>query len=266
MAPAPWCLVLVVALAAAASADEVDASSSTGVPPALVDDDVCLGADEECSLSLRQLRHRQQQQEVTKVDGEEDVDGAAKLADGAKGLDMQLESGGAEEGTDAAIAEAALADSTSSGHHHHHHHHRAENQLRWAPDSKYCMSVDGNVFGNGRKMQLWECSAGMGQYFDYVPTEPSTLLRSAAAPGFCVVVDGNQNHNGAKVQLWQCDPSSQAQHWIMKGHGYQSVLLKSAAFPGKCLVVNGNRGVNGNKLQIWDCHGDKEFKLWTPTR
>jgi len=266
MAPAPWCLVLVVALAAAASADEVDASSSTGVPPALVDDDVCLGADEECSLSLRQLRHRQQQQrEVAEVAGEEDVEGAAKLVDEVKGRDAQLESGGAEESTN--VAEAALTGSTSHGHHHHHHHHHgAENQLRWAPMSKYCMSVDGNVFGNGQKMQLWECKAGMGQYFDYTPTEPTTLLRSAAAPAFCVVIDGNHNHNGAKVQLWQCDSSSQAQHWIMQGHGYQSVLLKNAAFPGKCLVVNGNRGVNGNKLQIWDCDGSEEFKLWTPTR
>lgn len=264
MAPALWHLVLVGALAAAASAGETGGSSA-GPPAGLLDDDVCLGADEECSLSLRQLRHRQQQQEVAQAAGEEDVNRAAKLVDGAFARDEQLGSGDAEEGAN--IAEAALAGSTSSGHHHHHHHHhRAENQLRWAPDSKYCMSVDGNVFGNGQKMQLWQCKEGMGQYFDYTPTEPTTLLRSAAAPAFCVVVDGNHDRNGAKVQLWQCDPGAQAQRWIMQGHGERSVLLKNAAFPSKCLVVNSNGGYNGNKLQIWECEGAEHWKLWTPTR
>merc|ERR1719277_122466 len=163
-----------------------------------------------------------------------------------------------KEGADA--SDIAMEGSADGGHH---HHHPVENQLRWAPDSKYCMSVDKNAFANGQKMQIWECKAGMGQYFSYTPGH-HTLLRSAAARAFCVVIDGNSFHNGAKVQLWECDPSERAQHWILAGHGWRGVMIKNAAYPSKCLVVNGNAGYNGNKLQLWDCRGSEQFKLWTP--
>lgn len=238
--------VLLGALAAIAFAGESDGSN--GPPPGLVEDDVCLGEDEECSLSFRQLRHRQQKQEVAEV-----VDTDSK---------KEVEHVGKE---DVRMAEDSKAGFSNHGHHHHGHHHHAEKQLRWSHQPGMCMSVDGNTFKNGQKMQLWECAAGMGQYFDYQPTTPTTLLRSAAAPAFCVVVDGNKNHNGAKVQLWACDSSSEAQQWIMSGYDARNVMLKNAAFPSKCLVVNGNNGYNGNKLQMWDCAGDEEQKLWKPS-
>jgi len=263
-------LVLASSLAAIACAEEV-ADGGVVKPSDLVNDDACFTGDEtECSLSLRQLRLQQPPVELGK-DGAvatESIEGASTRDDVqhdmvGKDAEAFMQETSINERTN--IAEAALEDSADEGHHHHHHH-QAEKQLRWAPDSRYCLSVDNNVFGKGQKMQLWQCKAGMGQFFHYTPSEESTLLRSAAAPAFCVVVDGNSHHNGAKVQLWECDPYVQAQHWIMEHHGAGSVLIRNAAFPSKCLVVNGNEGYNGNKLQIWNCQGAEQFKQWVPTR
>lgn len=213
-------------------------------------------------MSLRQLRS--QQQDASQV--REEVAFAAESIKGGvlhDSADNAVSGADGEEGT--AAAEVALEGSADNGHGHHHHgHHTAENQLRWAADSDYCMSVDGNAFANGQKVQIWKCMAGMGQYFHYDPTGRTTLLRSAAAPAFCVVVDGNNFHNGAKVQLWQCESHVKAQHWIMETGGGRKVMLRNAAFPSKCLVVNGNDGYNGNKLQLWDCQGSEQLKLWKP--
>lgn len=134
--------------------------------------------------------------------------------------------------------------------------------ILWAADDRYCMSVDGNTFKNGAKMQLWECSGSMGQVFlmpSYPLSLPQFLLKPSDASGFCVVIDGNQNRNGARAQLWQCDPSVFAQHWFWECGSTDAwgacdyMLLKNAAFPDKCLVVNGNTGHNGNFLQLWSC-------------
>jgi len=265
MASALMRLVLAGSLAAIACADGV---ADGGVVKAsdLVNDDACFTGDEaECSLSLRQLRLRQPPVEI----GEDGAVATQSIEGASTRDDVENDMAGKDDEEfmqEAFIKERAAALEDSAGEGHHHHHHQAEKQLRWAPDSRYCLSVDNNVFGKGQKMQLWQCKAGMGQFFHYTPSQETTLLRSAAAPAFCVVVDGNSDHNGAKVQLWECDPYVQAQHWIMEHHGAGSVLIRNAAFPSKCLVVNGNKGYNGNKLQVWNCQGDGQFKQWVPTR
>uniref|UniRef100_A0A7S2QH00 Ricin B lectin domain-containing protein n=1 Tax=Zooxanthella nutricula TaxID=1333877 RepID=A0A7S2QH00_9DINO len=171
--------------------------------------------------------------------------GAAAEPMGGQGL-----AGNASVAVDAAV----LASSYVAG-----------DAIEWAHDDTYCMSVEGNTFKNGQKLQLWQCADGLGQFFQYDgDAGAGVLIRAAAASAFCVVIDGNSGKNGAEIQLWQCDPQAQVQRWIPQGCGMQCpfVTLRNAAFQDKCLVVDANVGKNGNKLQLWDCQGSDELKQW----
>jgi len=158
--------------------------------------------------------------------------------------------GNASAATDAAV----LASSYVAG-----------DTIEVAHDDRYCMSVEGNTFQNGQKLQLWQCADGLGQFFQYDgDAGAGVLIRAAAASAFCVVIDGNSGKNGAQIQLWQCDPQEPVQRWIPQGCGMQCpfVTLRNAAFQDKCLVVDANVGKDGNKLQLWDCQGSDELKQW----
>merc|ERR1712232_268300 len=132
--------------------------------------------------------------------------------------------------------------------------------VSWNFDSSYCMSVDNNVFQNGQKMQLWKCSDGSGQKFQF--DSSSSVLRPSEETQFCVVIDGNKNENGARIQLWECDLSVEAQQWVRQRVG-DAQLLRNKAFPDKCLVVDSNKGANGQKLQIWTCDkAAQQYQTW----
>eukprot|EP00929_Paragymnodinium_shiwhaense_P089972 TRINITY_DN501_c0_g1_i3.p1 TRINITY_DN501_c0_g1~~TRINITY_DN501_c0_g1_i3.p1 ORF type:complete len:141 (-),score=26.08 TRINITY_DN501_c0_g1_i3:731-1153(-) len=62
-----------------------------------------------------------------------------------------------------------------------------------------CLSVDGNRFQNGAKLQAWTCQSSTGQLFEYSPNDKT--LRAVHDPSYCVVTDSNRFAPSTKAQL-----------------------------------------------------------------
>lgn len=149
-------------------------------------------------------------------------------------------------------------------------------QIRWAKDTKYCLSTDGNRAGNGVKLQLWECDASWsspGQIFDQtflggVQGDGWDGTMSMAGTEYCVVVDGNTWKDGAKIQLWKCDAYNSNMKWDMwsnMGGSCSGMISPKETNLKFCIVIDGNRAFNGAKVQLWECEdGDTWEKTWSP--
>jgi len=101
-----------------------------------------------------------------------------------------------------------------------------QNLLRWAADerirmafnSQYCIVVDNDDFKNGAKIQLWECDDFNAKqdwvlWSHFGGSCSGMIAAQATNKEYCMVVDGNNGFDGAKVQLWTCEGDQYAKTW-----------------------------------------------------
>merc|ERR550525_293072 len=79
------------------------------------------------------------------------------------------------------------------------------------------MAIDGDEYGGGAKIQLWQCTNPMKhQIWQFGRLGTSGQIRQASphqdGSSMCVSIDANKAFNGARVRLWSC--AGTLQDWL----------------------------------------------------
>jgi endo-1,4-beta-xylanase len=126
-----------------------------------------------------------------------------------------------------------------------------------------CLDADlNNIWSNGDRAQLWDCSGGANQQWAWGtgsqcsnPAEVVCELINQYS-GKCLDADSTGiGNNGDTVQLWDCwGGANQMWHigWCDPGNPNYCEIINQA--DGKCLDADlNNINTNGDKVQLWDC-------------
>ncbi len=106
-----------------------------------------------------------------------------------------------------------------------------------------CLDVDGNLTGNGTKLELYDCNRVGGQ--QWVPQANGSLLNPQS--GRCLDDPNGNTANGTALQIYDCNGSAAQQFRVTQG---APVHLPG----GKCVHVAGDHnGGNLAAVQVGDC-------------
>lgn len=111
-----------------------------------------------------------------------------------------------------------------------------------------CLDVPAWNFGDGVRVQLWDCARSTNQQWQLVDGTVRTQN------GQCLDVAWGAVGDGAPVQIATCS-GSPAQQWVLSDAGD---LVNPQA--GRCLDVTDWNAANGARLQIWTCAGTANQK------
>ncbi|MGN8247355.1 beta-1,3-glucanase family protein [Cellulomonas soli] len=114
-----------------------------------------------------------------------------------------------------------------------------------------CLDVPAWNFGDGVRVQLWDCAGSSNQQWQMVDGTIRTQN------GQCLDVAWGPFGDGAPVQIANCS-GNPAQEWVLTDAGD---LVNPQA--GRCLDVTDWNGANGALLQIWSCAGTANQKWAT---
>eukprot|EP00929_Paragymnodinium_shiwhaense_P096868 TRINITY_DN585_c0_g1_i1.p1 TRINITY_DN585_c0_g1~~TRINITY_DN585_c0_g1_i1.p1 ORF type:complete len:406 (-),score=45.33 TRINITY_DN585_c0_g1_i1:275-1492(-) len=103
-----------------------------------------------------------------------------------------------------------------------------------------CLSVEGNHFKNGAKVQAWTCKSAKGQRFKFNAWDAT--LRPVHAPHYCVVTHYNKCEPGTKLKLWKCNKAGNGKYWVEEekkfwGHTDTFVRYLSKANGHVCIGI-----------------------------
>ncbi|WP_449386247.1 beta-1,3-glucanase family protein [Cellulomonas soli] len=111
-----------------------------------------------------------------------------------------------------------------------------------------CLDVPAWNFGDGVRVQMWDCTGGTNQQWQLVDGTIRT------ENGQCLDVAWGPFGDGAPVQIANCS-GNLAQEWVLTQAGD---LVNPQA--GRCLDITDWNGSNGALLQIWSCAGTANQK------
>jgi len=130
--------------------------------------------------------------------------------------------------------------------------------LRNTATGNKCLDADLGTFGNGGKVQVWDCWGGANQQWvvdqDHC-TNPGDgfnycELRNQQNPSMCLDADANFIGNGGVVQIWQCLGTTN-QLWAVLTNADGSGHFVLWLLAGYHLVVDLNSAcVNQNGCQV----------------
>jgi hypothetical protein len=115
-----------------------------------------------------------------------------------------------------------------------------------------CADIDDNTIVNGTDAQLWDCTAGQNQVWQYNSTRKELVVYSNK----CLDAYNLGTTNGTRVVIWDCNGQSN-QKWNLNSDG--TITNVNA---GLCLDAYGAATANGTKLVLWSCNGQDNQK-WT---
>ncbi|GAA4622807.1 glycoside hydrolase family 64 protein [Cellulomonas oligotrophica] len=111
-----------------------------------------------------------------------------------------------------------------------------------------CLDVPAWSFGDGVRVQTWDCTGGTNQQWEMVDGTIRTQN------GKCLDVAWGAVGDGAPVQIATCSGNA-AQQWVLSDAGD---LVNPQA--DKCLDITDWNAANGARLQIWTCAGTANQK------
>jgi len=143
-------------------------------------------------------------------------------------------------------------------------------QLRWEPDLGKCLSVDHDIFENGRRMQTWDCDESGARFSvnttlqahaDWIRAAHKDWMPSGT---FVVSVKNDAPTNGTRVVLSRIDVDNLKQKWIVEpvGRSYSQVMLKSNANRSQCMVVKDKNAFDGQRVEIRSCSSAGSNAIW----
>ncbi|MFF8351812.1 RICIN domain-containing protein [Streptomyces chartreusis] len=115
-----------------------------------------------------------------------------------------------------------------------------------------CVDIDDNTIANGTDAQLWDCTAGQNQVWQYHSTRKELVVYGNK----CLDAYNLGTTNGTRVVIWDCNGQNN-QKWNLNSDG---TLTNVNA--GLCLDAYGAAAANGTKLVLWTCNGQDNQK-WT---
>ncbi|WP_200307350.1 RICIN domain-containing protein [Streptomyces adelaidensis] len=117
-----------------------------------------------------------------------------------------------------------------------------------------CADINNNTIGNGTDAQLWACSGGQNQVWQYNSTRKELVIYGNK----CLDAYGQGTVNGTRVVIWDCNGQNN-QKWNVNSDG--TITNVNA---GLCLDAYGAATANGTKLVLWACNGQNNQK-WSLT-
>ncbi|MET9972657.1 RICIN domain-containing protein, partial [Streptomyces sp. NPDC006356] len=115
-----------------------------------------------------------------------------------------------------------------------------------------CADINDNTIANGTDAQLWDCTAGQNQIWQYNSTRKELVVYGNK----CLDAYNRGTTNGTRVVIWDCNGQTN-QKWNINSDG---TLTNVNA--GLCLDAYGAATANGTKLVLWTCNGQNNQK-WT---
>ncbi|WP_182907134.1 non-reducing end alpha-L-arabinofuranosidase family hydrolase [Microbispora sp. H13382] len=116
-----------------------------------------------------------------------------------------------------------------------------------------CLDVAGNTDALGTGLQIWDCSGGANQAFEFTSAGELRTFNGTR----CVDAYNMGTTNGTKVVIWSCNGQTN-QKWQQNSDGSIRGVQS-----GLCLDVTGVGTANGTAVQLWSCNGQTNQKWST---
>ncbi|WP_432926493.1 non-reducing end alpha-L-arabinofuranosidase family hydrolase [Microbispora sp. CA-135349] len=113
-----------------------------------------------------------------------------------------------------------------------------------------CLDVAGNTDALGTALQIWDCSGGANQAFEFTSAGELRTFNGTR----CVDAYNMGTTNGTKVVIWSCNGQTN-QKWQQNADG----SIKGVQ-SGLCLDVTGMGTANGTAIQLYTCNGQTNQK------
>ncbi|WP_169981110.1 non-reducing end alpha-L-arabinofuranosidase family hydrolase [Microbispora sp. H10836] len=113
-----------------------------------------------------------------------------------------------------------------------------------------CLDVAGNTDALGTGLQIWDCSGGANQAFEFTSAGELRTFNGTR----CVDAYNMGTTNGTKVVIWSCNGQTN-QKWQQNADGSIRGVQS-----GLCLDVTGVGTANGTAVQLWSCNGQTNQK------
>ncbi|MDX2938170.1 ricin-type beta-trefoil lectin domain protein [Streptomyces ipomoeae] len=117
-----------------------------------------------------------------------------------------------------------------------------------------CADINNNTISNGTDAQLWDCTGGQNQVWQYNSTRKELVVYGNK----CLDAYNRGTTNGTRVVIWDCTGGTN-QQWNVNSDG--TITNVNA---GLCLDAYGAATTNGTKLVLWSCNGQNNQK-WSLT-
>lgn len=121
-----------------------------------------------------------------------------------------------------------------------------------------CLDVDsGNVFRDGTRYQIWDCTKGDNQQFALIPLGNSYFKLINKASQKVADLDNGNSKNGTKIQQWSYT-NADWQQWKLLDNG---LLVNKKT--GKAFDLENGSTYNGTKIHEWDSYPNLDSQKWT---
>jgi hypothetical protein len=114
-------------------------------------------------------------------------------------------------------------------------------------EQKGCVGVDGDSYGNGKRIVQSSCNSGSnGQQFVYTA---EGQLRPRGNNTYCLDIKGGSAGAGKEMNLWGCD-GGRSEKWFITPDGLIANHDKGEGFS---MAVDGNSPANGTLMKLRAC-------------